>query len=238
MKKSALVLLFILLLTACSPQASSLPTLRIAVSPAAQPISEAMANCAPINTETGLSIEMSYPNTVDFAKFDLLVRLGEPAQEPLFAAQLAWENIILIVNPGNDVEISREIAASLFSGRVQNWSELGGEDVAVTLLAGPESDEARQAFEQSVLLGSISGGTRVATNPTAALEAVGNNPGALAILPAAWADETVRQIDFSVQVPVIAAAASEPTGAIQDMLACLQGPIGQAVISNQYVPFQ
>lgn len=238
MKKSKLVLLSILLLAACNPQASDLPTLHIAISPAAQPVSETIANCAPINSEAGLSIEMRYPDTVELAEFDLLIRLGEPGQESVFAAQLAWEQIALVVNPGNDVDISRDIVAALFSGRVQSWPELGGDDVAVSLWAGPEGDEARQAFEADVLLGSVSGGTHVATNPATSIEAVANDPGGAAILPAAWADETVKLIDLDIQLPLIAVAADEPTGAVRELLACLQGPVGQAALSDHYIPFQ
>ncbi|MCL5429790.1 MAG: hypothetical protein M1347_08355 [Chloroflexi bacterium] len=210
----------------------------MAVSPAAQPVSEAVADCAPINEEVRLSIEMQYPNIVDLDEFDLFVGLAEPDPEAGFAAQLAWEQLVLIVNLENDVDISRDIASALFSGRVQNWSELGGDDVTVSLWAGPESDEARQAFEANMLRGSVSGETRVATNPETALEAVANDPGAAAILPAAWADERVRLIDLGVQVPVVAVASEEPTGPIRDLVACLQGPTGQESLSNRYTPFQ
>lgn len=238
MKKLPLVSLAVLLLSACAPQPSELPTFRIVVSPSAQPISAAVANCVPIDGQAGFSIEMQYPTTVDLDEFVLLINLGEPSQEGVFATQLAWEEIALIVNPGNDVDISRDVAISLFRGRMENWSELGGDETPVSLWAGPESDEARQIFEGRVILGSVSGDTRVATNPDTSIAAVANDPGAIAIMPAAWADETVRQIDLDLQVPVIAVTKDEPAGPIRDLLACLQGPKGQESISISYTPFQ
>ncbi len=226
-------------LSACGSQAIGTSSLRVAVSPAAQPVSEAIADCAPINEKVTFSVEMQYPSVVSLNEFDLLIRLGDPIQDSGFAAQLAWEKIVLITNPDNDLEISRDVAASLYSSRVQNWSELGGDDAAVTLWAGPESDEARQAFEASVLLfGPISGGTRLATNPATGLEAVANDPGSLAILPTAWADDSVRQIDLGLQIPVIAITAEEPTGLVRDLLACLQSRAGQELLANHYTPFQ
>jgi hypothetical protein len=55
---------------------------------------------------------------------------------------------------------------------------------------------------------------------------------------AAWADETVKSIDLGLQMPVIAVTAEEPSGAVRDLLACLQGPVGQQAISEHYIPFQ
>jgi hypothetical protein len=236
MKKPVLAILVILLLSACSPQAAETKTLRIAVSPAAQPVSEAIAYCVP--TDTGSSIEMRYPHTIELSEVDLLIQLGEPTNETGFAAQLAWEEVVLVVNPGNQANISRDRAASLFSGRVQNWTELGGNDATVSLWAGPEGDEARSSFETGVLLHSVSGGTHIATNPAAAMEVVANDPAATAIVAAAWTDETVKSIDLGLQMPVIAVAAEDPSGAVRDLLACLQGPVGQAAISEHYIPFQ
>lgn len=238
MKKFALAILALHLLAACGLQGPNLPTLRIAISPAAQPVSTAISTCASVNEEMNFIIKVQYANTIGLDDFDLLIHLGEPEQEAGFAAQLAWEQLVLIVNLDNDVDISGDIASALFSGRVQNWSELGGDDVTVSLWAGPESDEARQAFEANILRGSVSGETRVATNPETAFEAVANDPGAAAILPAAWADERVRLIDLGVQVPVVAVASEEPTGPIRDLVACLQGPTGQESLSYRYTPFQ
>lgn len=236
MHRSALAALLLLVFSACSPQTSSPPPIRVAVSPGAQPLSQAIAGCVP--TETGLALETGYPSAIDPLEFDLVFRLGEPEPDSGFAAQIAWEEIVLIVNPANQVGISRETAAALFAGRVQNWSELGGSDLAVSLWAGPESDEARRAFEESVLRGTVSGGAHLTTDPGAALEAVAGDPGAIAIMPAAWVDETVRQIDLDVSVPVIAVAGDEPAGAARELLACLQSPAGQNALSNDYLPFR
>ena len=238
MKSLALALVVILLLSACSPPASNLPTVRIVISPAAQPVSEAISRCVPLDANMGFTIEMRYPNVSDSEEFDLSIHLGEPNAESGFSAQLAWEQILLIINQENQVDISSDNAAYLFSGRIQNWAELGGQDLPVELWAGPKGDEARQAFQSSVLLSPVSGNTHLATNPANALETVAKNTGAVAIMPAAWADETVRRIELGVEIPVIAEAAEEPTGAIRDLLACLQSPIGQAEISKKYTPFQ
>jgi hypothetical protein len=237
MKKINLGLFLAFLIAACAPQASDLPTVRIVLSPAAQPVSAAIAQCIPRDESVEFSIEMQYPNTLDETP-DLLVRLGEPGSNAGFAAQLAWEKIELVVNIDNNVDVSREAAADLFGGGIQNWSELNGQDLAVDLWAGPASDEARQAFQSDVLLGQVSGNTHLAVNPDTALEQVGNSAGAVAILPAAWTDATSRRIDLGLKVPVIAITPTEPTGPIRELLACLQGPIGQAELGKKYTPYQ
>ncbi len=233
--KFGLLLGFSMLVSACSPQPEAGPSLHIVLSPAAQPVSAAVAACMPNVENLSAKLEARYANFVDLDDVDLFVRLGEPAEEPEFAAQVAWENIVVVLHPDNELDLSRSQLADLFSGRVEDWSELAGEAAAVSLWVGPESDEARQAFEADVLLGSpVTGAANLATNPEDVLAAVAADPAAAGILPAAWADESVRAIELEVELPVLALAAGEPSGAARQLLACLQGEVGQAALAELY----
>jgi hypothetical protein len=238
MKLLVFAFLISILLFACSPVESDFPTLRIAISPAAQPVSEAVAACAYPAEENELSIEMRSPDTIGTDDYDLLITLGEPNADAGFAAQLAWEEIVLIVNHSNNATVSRETASALFTGKMSNWVEIGGPDSSVSLWVGPESDEARNLFETEVIHGEVTGNARIAASPQIALEKAATDLAAISMLPAAWADETVRNIDIDLLVPVVAISAEEPSGAIREILACLQGPVGQEALAERYLPFQ
>lgn len=228
------------LLVACSPQAEPAAALRIAISPAAQPVSSAVANCAPGGEDLFMSIDVRYPSVVDLDQYDLFIRLGEPQDLPSFAAQLAWEQIVVVLNNGNEtINLTTQQLADIFSGRAANWSELGGQGGAIALWVGPASDETRQAFEERVLLGSpVSGAANLAADPQTLLDAIAADPLAAGLLPAAWADESIQQIDLGLDLPVLAISDQEPSGAAAQLLACLQSANGQSLLSEHYRPLQ
>jgi ABC-type phosphate transport system substrate-binding protein len=226
------------ILFACSPAQSDLPNLRIAISPSAQPVYDAVSTCARVSDEITLSMEMRSPNTIDFDEVDLLITLGEPGADVGFAAQLAWEEIVLVVNHSNNATVSPEIAASLFNGEIINWVEIGGPDASVDLWVGTDSDDARRLFEEQIIHGAVSGNAHIAATPQIALDKAAIDLAAISILPAAWADQSIRKVDLNLVVPVIAVAVEEPSGAIREILACLQSPFGQEALAEHYLPFQ
>lgn len=231
----AIILCLGLVASACSPQTEARPSLRIALSPAALPASAAVSACLQRVQDASVSIEVRHPSVVNLEEVAFYIQLGEAGEEPGFAAQVAAENVVVILHPSNEIEFSLAQIADLFSGRVQNWSELGGEEAAVNLWVGAESDESRRAFEARILRGSpVAGSAHLATNPEDLLAAVAADPAAAGILPAAWVDATVQAIEIGIELPVLALAAEEPSGAGREVLACLQGEVGQAVLGTLY----
>jgi hypothetical protein len=224
-----------LLLAACSAAPQPIQQLKIAISPAVQPASAALLACLPADGNVAFIIDPLYPAAADLADYDFYLRLGEPAGAAGFAAQLASERIVLVLNPDQDLDsISPTDAAALFSGRVENWAEVGGEDEAVTLWIGPDSDEARVAFQAQVLRGALAGAAHIAGGPADLLAAVAGDSAAAGVLPAAWASDAVQAIELDITLPLLAVAAAEPQGAAHAVLACLQSGVGQNVLSETY----
>ncbi|MEX2161796.1 MAG: substrate-binding domain-containing protein [Anaerolineales bacterium] len=222
-------------LAACAAPAVEVQTLRIGLSPAAHPVTEAISVCVPNAPDLAISIQAIYPNAVDLDALDVYIQLDEPDELPAFVAQLAWEDVVVVLHASNELDLDLEQIADLFSGRVQDWSELGGEDADISLWVGLASEEARLAFVESVAHGSpVVGWAKLAATPADLLAAVAADPQAAGILPAAWANETVQAIDLGLRLPVLALAVEEPSGAARDLLACLQGEVGQAVLAESY----
>lgn len=229
MKKLLAFLLPVLALTACNAQPPVVTPLRIGLSPAAHPISEAVFACVPNPDSLIVSIETRYPNIVDLKDFDIYIQLGEPEALPAFVAQIAWENVVVVTHPSSELELDAGSAADLFGGRSQG-------DMA--LWVGPAGDEARQAFEESVAHGSpVVGSAHLAASPADLLAAIAADPQAAGILPLAWADDSVRTLNLNIQMPVLILAIEEPSGPERDLVACLQSEVGQAAISDRYTPF-
>ncbi|MEX1071845.1 MAG: substrate-binding domain-containing protein [Anaerolineales bacterium] len=231
------VLLLSVLVAGCNSPTEPQDTLRINISPAAHPASEAVLTCAPRDEGPFVSIDSFYPGTFLAEDYDIVIRLGEP-QADGFAAQLAWERIVLIVNPAvGIVDLSRAQAADLFSGRAETWDGFGGTESPITIWVAPQSDEARQMFTEQVLLGvPIASHALLASQPSQLLIEVAADPNAAGLLPAAWVDGSVQQVELELRVPILALTTMELEGAARQLLACLQSEIGQAVLGEIYEP--
>lgn len=233
MKINLALLAFVLV--ACAGTATETPTIRIAITPAAQPANAAVGACLP----RGVALDLNVVYAPAFADYDLVIQLDEPRELPAVVAQIATEEIGVALNPDNNIDLDQQQLAAIFSGRISDWTEVGSAPGAIQLWVGPEQDEARAAFEAQVLRGaSVFGGAYLATELGAILEAVATDANAAGILPAALADDSVELNVTGIELPVLALATEEPTGAVRDLLSCLQSELGQTWLAVSYQPLE
>jgi hypothetical protein len=227
-------ILILLVAAACRGDGEASQTLHIGLTDDAAAAGAALLACIPQDEGIDVQIEPADASNTSLDDFDLLIRLGAP-EEAGFAAQIAAERIVLILNPDNPVQnLTRAQAADIFAGRVDNWAELGGDEEELTAWVGLEGQEARVLFEREVLGGLISGNTRLAGSPQQMLAAVAGDSGAVGVLPAALTDEGVTLVDLDLVTPVLVLAKAEPEGPARQVLACLQTGPGLEILEEQY----
>lgn len=65
---------------------------------------------------------------------------------------VAFDGIAVIVNPDNPVEdLSLAQLEGIYSGRITNWSQVGGEDRGINLVNRDEASGTREAFKKIVM---------------------------------------------------------------------------------------
>jgi phosphate transport system substrate-binding protein len=75
-------------------------------------------------------------------------------QTGLNVLQIAREPVAVIVNPKNPiVNMSSELLSQLYSGRLRDWSEVGGPETPIVLYSRENGDGSRAAFERVALRG-------------------------------------------------------------------------------------
>ncbi|MDA1329823.1 MAG: substrate-binding domain-containing protein [Chloroflexi bacterium] len=224
-------------LAACNAQgsASDEALLEIALSPAAQSVQAALAACGASQTAR-LHVEQRVPGQTNPEDYDVIIQLGPPQDTDFFAAPLAEEQILIAVNPLNPADsLNRIDLAEIFRGQIDQWAALDGPDDAISVWVGPEGDEARRALQTDFLQGSpVTGNAHIAATPQLMLDAIASDPNAIGVLPAAWADASVKTIDVGLRVPLLALSASEPQGPARTLINCLQSEVGQAILSQSY----
>lgn len=231
------VVILAALLTACqTPDAAPDAEREIVVvqiSPAAQPAAAAVQACAAQIDSAAVRVLVRYPSQ---AEGGVLIRLGEPPEGAAFMAQIADEQVGVVLHPDNQAgPLTPEEIRGLFSGRTANWADLGGDDLPVQVWAPLASDEARLAFEGEVMSGlGLAADAGLAPDAAAVVQAVSADPAAVGLIPAAWAHDELRMILTGVRLPVLVAGNEMPDGPESELVACLQGETGQAALGVVY----
>jgi phosphate transport system substrate-binding protein len=202
---------------------------RVAITPAARHTGLAVSTCAA--TISGASFEVSEVYASQ-AEADLQIRLGEPQPAAAFAAQIASEELVIVLHPDNTASsLTLNQVQQLFSGNIHSWAELGGEDIAVQVWSLLPADETRRAFIQTVLGGNqLATTASLAPTPEIMAATVASHPAAIGFLPRSWNAPDLTAILPGVSMPVLVVAESEPQGAARELVACLQGEVGQEAL--------
>jgi hypothetical protein len=242
-----LVVLPIHLLVSCAqPIARELPPapeiVTVALTPALRPAREAVQACADTHPDLAVSIQEISPRHPHASEFDLFIQLGEPQELASIAAPLALERVVVIVNASNPLNgLLEDDLKAIYSGDITRWSDIGGPFRPIQVWVYPESDEVRAAFDETFMeAGRLTSQALLAPDAAAMLETVSEDIHAIGYLPAAWLDETVREVELDprlsaqLQIPLLALAPVQPSGAAGRLLYCLQQGQGQDEMLRLY----
>lgn len=143
----------------------------------------------------------------------------EELAQGLTETVLAKDGIAIVVNPENKVDdLTVEQIADIFTGKITNWKEVGGDDAEIVLIGreagsgtrdGSESitgtEEACQYRQELTSTGDVI--TTVAGNPAAigyaSLASVQDSVKALSVGGVAPTEETIADGSYAVQRPFI-----------------------------------
>ncbi|MHA3976081.1 phosphate ABC transporter substrate-binding/OmpA family protein [Halovulum sp. GXIMD14794] len=102
------------------------------------------------------------------------------------------EGVVLVAHPDLPIEsLTLEEATALFSGRIRSWSELGGPDLPVRLVAQPDRTPASQVLKARILTsGKLPDTARTLADDDAVADLVAETPGAVGYVGLDGAGET------------------------------------------------
>ena len=151
------LLIAVLVLTACGGEAKK--TITEAGSTTVQPLAEKLSNAfmasnpnVEITIQGGgssVGVKSVDNGTVDIGAISRELKPGEPA---LVKHLLVRDGIAIIANPSNTVNgLTKEQVRNIFAGNIVNWSEVGGPDEDIHIIAREEGSGTRTAFEDIVM---------------------------------------------------------------------------------------
>ena len=93
--------------------------------------------------------------------------------------------------------LTTEQLKGIFSGKITNWKEVGGNDQKIVLVQRPESSGSRKLVKNIVLEGQEFSQEGVIQESSGALKtAVAATPGAIGYVDVAYVDESVKALKF------------------------------------------
>ena len=169
-------------------------------------------------TGSGAGIEAAQTGTSDIGLSSRELKEEETAAGAV-ANVVAKDGVAVIVNPANGVEdLTVEQIADIFSGKITNWSELGGEDMEIAVYGREAGSGTRGAFEEIVgvvdacqltneysstgdLVGNVAGNENAIGY--ASLSAVDETVKAVKVAGVACTEDTVKDGSYAIQRPFV-----------------------------------
>lgn len=123
----------------------------------------------------------------------------EEKEDALKTEVFAYDGIAVIVNPANEAasDITVEQLCDIYSGKITNWSEVGGEDGEIFVVSREESSGTRSAFEELIALedaGGLASTAAVSEGNGPVQAAVAENANAIGYVSFSFIDDSVKAL--------------------------------------------
>jgi len=211
MKKNTFTLMAMALLFPAMIQAQSF---KIKGSDTVLPLSQAeaeafmkkdpKASIAVTGGGSGVGLAAIISGTTDIAQASRSMKMDEKlkmqeAGKAFKEVIIAYDALAVIVNPGNKVsELTREQLEGIFTGKITNWKDVGGEDLKIITYSRETSSGTYEFFKEHVLNKKNFANTSLLMPATGAIvQSVSQTKGAIGYIGLAYIDKAIKTIKVS-----------------------------------------
>ena len=162
---------------------------------------------------------------------------------------ICHDAIAPIAHPANPVtDLTMEQLKKIFIGEIANWVEVGGQDMAITVIIREEGSGTRGAFEE-ILHEDIDPAPDLILTGTGGVKAgVAGDPSAISYVTSAAVDETVRAFkvggveptaeavlagEYEIARPYLFLTKGEPSPLSRAFIDFVLGPEGQQMLAGE-----
>ena len=194
------------------------------------------------------------------AEIGMSSRALKDGEKGLWSVEIAKDGLAIIVHPSNPInDLSIEQVKKIYAREITNWSEVGGANAAIHIIAREDGSGTRSAFEELVM------GLKTDNEREIALEAVilpsngairqfvsgdakaigfislglvegekGDKPvKAVALGGVPATRENVSSGDYALFRPFLFIAREQPTGAALEFIDYVLSPQGQEIMAGE-----
>lgn len=158
--------------------------------------------------------------------------------------------IAAVVNADNPVSgLSAEQLKGIFTGKIKNWSEVGGTDLAIKAFIVKKGSATRKVFRKVILGEADYAGTKVVTPDAKIVTSVARDKGAIGQISFAFLSgkkgvkpldvdgqkATVENASYPITRPLNIVTNGAPSGDVAAFLDWALSPEGQKVVKQRFV---
>jgi phosphate transport system substrate-binding protein len=131
-------------------------------------------------------------------KMDEKLKMNE-AGKAYIEKVIAKDALSVIVNPANKIgQLTREQLEGIFTGKITNWKEVGGDDLAIVVYSRETSSGTYEFFKEHVLNKKNFGPKALLMPATGAIvQSVSQTKGAIGYVGLAYLEKTVKALKVS-----------------------------------------
>lgn len=146
---------------------------------------------------SGVGVKKVGEGIVDIGNTGRALKQEEINKYGLVSFPFAIDGVALAVNPKNTIsELTDAQIREIFSGKINNWKQLGGEDLSINVYGREDGSGTRQTFDD-LLLGKdfkITVPVNTVNSNGAMKTSIANDPGALGYVGIGHLDESIKGI--------------------------------------------
>jgi phosphate transport system substrate-binding protein len=111
----------------------------------------------------------------------------------------------VVAHPEVSVDnLSKEQLIDIFTGKVSNWSEVGGQDLPIIIVNRPKSSGTRAVFKKYALDGQEEAQAAVTEDSSGAIKKIiSDTPGAISYLALSYVDDSVKVLKLDGKEPTV-----------------------------------
>jgi phosphate transport system substrate-binding protein len=153
---------------------------------------------------SGVGFSALQSGTTDIAQSSRKMKMDEKmklqdAGKSFTETIIAYDALAVIVNPANKVtQLTREQLEAIYTGKITNWKEVGGDDMPIVLYSRETSSGTYEFFKEHVLNGkNYTAGALLMPATGAIVQSVSQTKGAIGYVGLAYLETSVKAIKVS-----------------------------------------
>lgn len=169
----------------------------------------------------------------------------------LWHIEIAKDGLVLIVNPDNPVDnLSLDQIRDIYSGIITDWSQVGGVEARINLIAREEGSGTRSAFIDLVMREGeeITPKAIVQDSNGSVMQLVAGDPNAIGFISLGLVNDNIKALDidgieataenimnnsYTLARPFLFVTKDEPTGLTKDFIDFILSSDGQEILSSE-----
>ena len=153
---------------------------------------------------SGVGISALIDGTTEIAMSSRKIKMSEKmkmseAGKAFKETTIAFDALAVVVNPANKVsQLTREQLEGIFTGKIKNWKEVGGEDMTIVVYSRESSSGTYEFFKEHVMNNKNYASSVLSMPATGSIiQSIGQTKGAIGYVGMAYIEKEVKALNVS-----------------------------------------